>query len=122
MEVSDTTSPHIENVYVAVCGWCNWKDSHVFLASELAEGHAREHIKAAHPVQAEWFETIERLQTDNAELKAHIERWAEYEERTFGFVDKHTEAADVEGTAVGFCSVCKYGWPCPTEVAKGWKE
>lgn len=72
--------------------------------------------------EVELLDTIERLEAENAELKAHIEQWAEYEERTFGFVDNHTEASDIEGTGVGFCSVCKYGWPCPSRVAKGWEE
>lgn len=50
------------------------------------------------------------LRTENAELKAHIERWAQKEEHPHHVI-------------IGkICGQCGLSWPCPTQVAKGWKE
>ena len=55
---------------------------------------------------------IDELEAENAELKAHIERW-----RLHNYPGHHHK----EGTHFN-CEVCNIHWPCPTEVAKGWKE
>lgn len=55
---------------------------------------------------------METLRAENAELKAHIQRW-----RLHNYPGHHHK----EGTHFN-CEVCNIHWPCPTEVAKGWKE
>ena len=60
-------------------------------------------------------EEAERLQAENAELKAHIQRWAKDDILSFA-PDLDHEMQD------GSCTIDGYVWPCPTEVAKGWEE
>ncbi len=55
------------------------------------------------------------LAHERDELRAHIERW---------------EGVQVQGQAYAHlklkwtaaCLSCRMPWPCPTEVAKGWRE
>lgn len=54
---------------------------------------------------------VERLETENAELKAHIERWAMWREQN------HKQKVGRE-----YCIICEFKWPCPTEVAKGFEN
>ena len=50
---------------------------------------------------------IKRLRDENAELKAHIKRWAILPDQ------KHKEKG-----RWGFCENCELPWPCPTKVIK----
>jgi len=65
---------------------------------------------------------VERLQAENAELKAHIERWANEDLSIYGVKAKHANHQYGDGSNSGTCTICDAVWPCPTEVVKGWKE
>lgn len=61
---------------------------------------------------------LNRLQAENAELKAHIERWAK--DITFNF-DPRTDHMRSQYHP-DYCGYCEFSWPCLWIVAKGWKE
>lgn len=59
----------------------------------------------------ELLDKIKKLERDNTELRAHIERWVQFREQ------HHKRKTGHE-----YCIICELQWPCPTEVAKGWRE
>lgn len=62
------------------------------------------------------------LQEEIAELKAHIERWANEDLSIYGVKAKHANHQYGDGSSSGTCTICDAVWPCPTEVAKGFSD
>ncbi len=62
---------------------------------------------------------VERIVAENAELRAHIERWAKLMPSSF-LSSEHVEI-DYEDVIGIQCERDEMPWPCPTEVAKQWE-
>jgi hypothetical protein len=67
-------------------------------------------VREAHLFSGDAFE----LSAKNAELRAQIERWSDVQIGIYEYDHKKMEWIDT-------CLSCRLPWPCPTEVAKGWK-
>ena len=82
---------------------------------EAIHAHIVELVTEVERLQGDLKEYIQlsvELESQNSYLKACIQRW-----RLHNYPGHHHK----EGTHFN-CEVCNIHWPCPTEVAKGWKE
>lgn len=87
---------------------------------EIYEGKGCLCIVCLEAQSKEVREKIQRLEAENAKLRAHIERWAELSDN----LDDHIHGAVCpdDGKAYEYCFTFDVVRPCPTEVAKGFDK
>jgi len=87
---------------------------------EIYEGEGCLCIACFEAQSKEVREKIKRLEAENVELRAHIERWAELSDNPDDHV--HGTVCPDSGKAHEFCYTFDVARPCPSEVARGRNE
>ena len=62
-------------VYIPLCNICGWKDSRAYESTQEANEQIMTHTSKLHPFMMDWYNEVERLQTEIAELTVTKDQW-----------------------------------------------